>query len=226
MRATLLRSIALTALCGHLGAPAEAQQVTKGQMDGVRNLSRIESTVACAGAITPAAVAAIAVAASAAAPAQTPSRPLDVYFTPTRQVVAEAMLDLAGTTADDVVYDLGSGDGRLVILAAQRHGAQAVGYELQATLVALSRQSAVDAGVADRVRFVEEDLRTADLSQATVVFLYLSTSLTWELTPKLLRELRPGARIVSHQFRLAERPPDRSVTVEGENLYLWTVPPR
>lgn len=169
-------------------------------------------------------VATVVVAAAAAA--QTPSRPLDIYYTPTRQVVAEAMLELAGTRADDVVYDLGSGDGRLVILAAQLHGAQGVGFELQPSLVAQSRQSAVDADVADRVRFVEADLRTADLAQATVVLLYLSTSLTRELTPKLLRELRPGARIVSQQFLLADRAPDRSVTVEGATLHLWTVPPR
>jgi trans-aconitate methyltransferase len=166
------------------------------------------------------------VVVAANARAQPPLRPLDIHFTPTRQAVAEAMLDLAGTRADDVVYDLGSGDGRLVILAAQRHGAQGLGFELQSSLVALSRQSAIDAGVADRVRFVEEDLRAADLAPATVVLLYLSTSLTRELTPKLLTELRPGARIVSHQFRLADRPPDRSVTVEGADLYLWTVPPR
>jgi len=171
-------------------------------------------------------VALALVALGTSASAQAPSRPLDIHFTPTRQVVAEAMLDLAGTRAEDVVYDLGSGDGRLVILAAQRHGARGVGYELQAPLVALSRQSAVEAGVADRVRFVEADLRTADLAPATVVLLYLSTSLTRELTPKLLRELRPGARIVSHQFRLAGRAPDRSVTVEGEALHLWIVPPR
>jgi predicted RNA methylase len=158
--------------------------------------------------------------------AQPPSRPLDIHFTPTRQVIAEAMLDLAGARADDVVYDLGSGDGRLVILAAQRRGAQGVGVELQPSLVALSRQSAIDAGVADRVRFVEGDLRETDLAPATVVLLYLSTSLTRELTPKLLRELRPGARIVSHQFRLADRPPDRTVTIEGAELFLWTVPPR
>jgi trans-aconitate methyltransferase len=166
------------------------------------------------------------VVVAANARAQPPLRPLDIHFTPTRQAVAEAMLDLAGTRADDVVYDLGSGDGRLVILAAQRHGAQGLGFELQSSLVALSRQSAIDAGVADRVRFVEEDLRAAALAPATEVLLYLSTSLTRELTPKLLTELRPGARIVSHQFRLADRPPDRSVTVEGADLYLWTVPPR
>lgn len=164
--------------------------------------------------------------AATTAAAQSPSKPLDIYFTPTRQVIAEAMLELAGTRADDVVYDLGSGDGRLVILAAQLHGARGVGYELQPSLVARSRLSAVDAGVADRVRFVEDDLRAADLTSATVVLLYLSTSLTRELTPKLLRELGPGARIVSQQFLLADRPPDQSVTVEGARLYLWTVPPR
>jgi predicted RNA methylase len=177
--------------------------------------------------VTPRVASALAVLAIAAcARAQPASRPLDIHFTPTRQAVAEAMLDLAGTQAGDVVCDLGSGDGRLVILAAQRHGAQGVGYELQPRLVALSRQSAIDAGVADRVRFVEEDVRAADLASATVVLMYLSTSLTRELTPKLLRELRPGARIVSHQFRLAGPAPDRSVTVEGEDLHLWIVPPR
>jgi predicted RNA methylase len=170
--------------------------------------------------------AVVVVLAGAAASAQSPSKPLDIYFTPTRQVIAEAMLELAGTRADDVVYDLGSGDGRLVILAAQLHGARGVGYELQASLVAQSRQSAIEAGVADRVRFVEDDLRSADLASATVVLLYLSTSLTRELTPTLLRELRPGARIVSQQFLLADLPPVRSVTVEGAPLHLWIVPPR
>lgn len=174
----------------------------------------------------PHSVLAVAIVAVAASAAQSPSRPLDIHFTPTRQAIAEAMLDLAGTGTDDVVYDLGSGDGRLVILAAQRHGAQGVGFELQTQLVAMSRQSAIDAGVATRVRFVERDLREADLAPATVVLLYLSTSLTRELTPKLFRELRPGARIVSHQFRLADRAPDRSITVEGADLHLWTVPPR
>ncbi len=159
-------------------------------------------------------LAIVAIAASAAAQ---PPR-LDIHFTPTRQAVAEAMLDLAGTTADDVVYDLGSGDGRLVILAAQRHGARGVGFELQSDLVTLSRQSAIEAGVADRVRFVEQNLRDADLASATVVLMYLSTSLTRELTPKLLKELRPGARIVSHQFLLADRPPDRTVRVESSSL--------
>lgn len=159
--------------------------------------------------------------------AQTPpARVPDIHFTPTRQVIAEAMLALAGTGPGDLVVDLGSGDGRLVVLAAQLHGARGVGIEIQPPLVALSREVAAEAGVADRVRFVEGDLRDADLSSATVVVLYLSTTLTREITPKLRRELRPGARIVSQQFQLHEWPPDRSVTVEGQTLYLWTVPPR
>jgi SAM-dependent methyltransferase len=165
-------------------------------------------------------------AASAVQDARRPSRPPDIYYTPTRQVVAEAMLTLAGVTDRDVVFDLGSGDGRLVILAAQLHGARGVGIEIQPDLVERARMNAVDAEVAERVRFVEGDLYTADVSEATVVLLYLSVGVTREITPKLLRELRPGARIVSQQFRLADVPPERVVTVEGAELFLWTVPPR
>lgn len=155
-----------------------------------------------------------------------PSRPPDIYFTPTRQAVAEAMLGLAGVGPRDVVYDLGSGDGRLVILAAQLRGARGVGIEIQPSLVAQSRTLAQEAEVADRVRFVEGDLYTADLSEATVVTLYLSFGITREITPRLRRELRPGTRIVSQQFLLADWPPDRAVVVDGAELFLWIVPPR
>jgi len=203
----------------------ERREEAAGRRSGARGRD-LDVTLGRGGPLPHSAFVVPIVAVVAGAVAQSPSRPLDIHFTPTRQVVAEAMLELAGMGPDDVVYDLGSGDGRLVILAAQRHRAQGVGFELQSHLVALSRQSALDAGVADRVRFVEADLRTADLAPATVVLLYLSTSLTRELTPKLLRELRPGARIVSHQFLLADRVPDRSVTVEGADLHLWTVPLR
>jgi SAM-dependent methyltransferase len=148
----------------------------------------------------------------------------DIHFTPTRHAVADAMLALAGTTAADVVYDLGSGDGRIPIIAAQKYGARAVGIEIRADLVALSRQVAAEGGVADRVRFVEGDLKTAGLAEATVVTLYLSTTLTRDLEPRL-RALRPGTRIVSHRFRFSDGwPPDRTVTVDGNQIYLWTVP--
>lgn len=153
-----------------------------------------------------------------------PARVPDIHFTATRQVIAEAMLTLAEAGPDDTVVDLGSGDGRLVVLAAQQKGARGIGVEIQPQLVAIAREVAEEAGVSSRVRFVEGDLRDADLSSATVVVLYLSTTLTREITPKLRRELRPGARIVSQQFRLQDWPPDRSATVEGQTLYLWTVP--
>jgi SAM-dependent methyltransferase len=169
------------------------------------------------------------VATTATAPAvagQAPARPPDIYFMPTRQAVAEAMLELAAVGPNDIVYDLGSGDGRLVILAAQGRGARGVGIEIQPSLVAQSRALAQEAEVADRVRFVEGDLYTADISEATVVMLYLSFGITREITPRLRRELAPGTRIVSQQFRLADWPPDRSIVVDGAELFLWTVPPR
>jgi SAM-dependent methyltransferase len=157
---------------------------------------------------------------------QLPKRTPDIHYTPTRQAVAEAMLTLAQVTADDVVYDLGSGDGRLPILAAQKFGARGVGIEINESLVALARRNAIDAGVADRVRFEQGDLFTADISQATVVMLYLSTSVLRELEPKLKRELSPGTRIVSHQFWFQGWPPEKRLTFESSELFLWRIPPR
>lgn len=153
-----------------------------------------------------------------------PQRRPDIYFTPTRQAVADAMLKLARVTADDVVYDLGSGDGRIVILAAQKYGARGVGIELEPGLVDISRQVAREGRVADRTTFIEGDLFTADISQATVVTLYLSSSTNTRLEPKLRKELRPGARIVSHQFLIGNWTPDETVRIENEDLFLWTIP--
>lgn len=148
----------------------------------------------------------------------------DAFFVPTRAAVADAMLRLAKVTSADVVYDLGSGDGRIVILAAQKYGARGVGVEIDPELVARSREAARDGQVADRVRFVEGDLFTADISEATVVTLYLSTLANRRLAAKLYRELRPGARIVSQQFDLGQWEPDTRVRVDGADLFLWTVP--
>jgi hypothetical protein len=111
------------------------------------------------------------------------------------------------------------------VIAAQKYGARGVGIEIDPALVARSRAIAREGGVADRVRIVEGDLFAADVSEATVVTLYLSTRLTRALEPKLRAELRPGARIVSHQFRLGTWAPDEHVTVDGRDLYLWRVPP-
>ena len=154
--------------------------------------------------------------------AQQPARTPDIHFTPTRHKVADAMLQLAGVGPADVVYDLGSGDGRIPIIAAQKYGARGVGIELDPRLVELSWRTANEAEVASRVRFIVGDLFTADLSEATVVTTYLSGSIMKLLLPKL-RGLKPGTRIVSHQFPMPGWPPDRHITVEESELLLWIV---
>jgi SAM-dependent methyltransferase len=153
------------------------------------------------------------------------SRAPDVYFASTRQPVADAMLMLAGVTASDVVYDLGSGDGRIVILAAQKYGARGVGIEIDPKLVLLSRELAREGAVDGTVTFLETDMFTADISAATVVTLYLSTTINADLEPKLRRELKAGARIVSQQFPMGAWTPDKMLRVLGQDLFLWIVPP-
>jgi SAM-dependent methyltransferase len=166
---------------------------------------------------------------SRAAPAATqqPARQPDIFFVPTTDAVADEMLKLARVTADDIVYDLGSGDGRIVILAAQKYGARGVGIELDPRLVETSRQVAREAEVAERVKFVVGDLFEADISEATVVTLYLSYSVNHRLKPKLLAELRPGTRIVSHQFTMGTWTPEKRVPAgDHTDLMLWTIPAR
>ena len=153
-----------------------------------------------------------------------PARTPDVPFTPTNPAVVEAMLKLARVGSDDVVYDLGSGDGRIVIMAAQRHGARGVGIEIDPALVDRSRQVAREGAVAERVRFVEGDLFDADLGDATVVFLSLSEEVNRNLEAKLTRELRPGTRIVSRQFGIADWTPEETASAaDGTELFRWTV---
>jgi SAM-dependent methyltransferase len=148
----------------------------------------------------------------------------DVEYIPTPQAVVEAMLDLAEVKATDVVYDLGSGDGRFVITAAKKYGARGVGIEIDATLVKRATGNAAAAGVADRVRFVNQNIFTADISEATVVTLYLLQSINERLRPKLVRELRPGTRIVSHVFNMGpEWPPARTLRVGASPIFLWTI---
>ena len=154
----------------------------------------------------------------------------EVPYVQTPDRVVQEMLALAGVGADDVVYDLGAGDGRIVIAAARWRGARAVGVEIDPDLVRQARRDAERAGVADRVRFETGDLFAADIADATVVTLYLSPELNARLRPRLLTALRPGARIVSHQFPMAEWTPARTVrlAVDGREhvLHLWIVPPR
>jgi SAM-dependent methyltransferase len=155
--------------------------------------------------------------------AQQPSRRPDIYYLPTPTSVVDAMLDLAGVTANDVVYDLGSGDGRIVIRAAQKAGARGVGIEIDPALVKRARENARLAFVHERVTFIEGDLFQTDLSNASVVSLYLLSTLNVKLRPKLQKELKPGARIVSHAFDMGNWEPDRTITVDNRRLYLWTI---
>ena len=152
-----------------------------------------------------------------------PARTPDIHFTPTRHAIADAMLQLAGVTKDDIVYDLGSGDGRIPIIAAQKYGATGVGVEIDPRLVELSWRNANDAEVANRVKFVVGDLFEADFSGATVVTMYLTPNILNQLAPKL-RSLKPGTRIVSHQFPIRGWPPDERRHVDESELLLWRIP--
>lgn len=151
-----------------------------------------------------------------------------ILYVPTPEGVGVEMLRLAGVRDADVVYDLGSGDGRLVVSAAQEFGARSVGVEIEAGLIQDSRERAVRAGVADLATFVWGDLFATDLAPATVVTLYLGEELNRRLRPKLLRELRPGARVVSHDFGMGDWKPDRTVLARGPDrdhlLQLWVIP--
>lgn len=165
-----------------------------------------------------------------AACATAQERAPDIHFVPTPIPVVERMLELARVGKDDVVYDLGSGDGRIPIVAAQRYGARGVGIEINPVWVRDARVAAERLGVTDRVSFRNEDLFLTDLREATVVTLYLFPTVNAKLQPKLLRELKPGTRVVSHEYGIGDWPPDRSETivVEGRRheIHFWTVPAR
>ena len=152
--------------------------------------------------------------------------PLDVPFVPTPSEAVSAMLKLAGVGTDDVVYDLGSGDGRIVIAAARRHGARGVGIDIDPARIAEAERNARAAGVANRTRFVRQDLFEADIGDATVVTLYLLPRLNQRLRPKLLAELRPGTRVVSYGFDMGDWEPERTVEVGSATVFLWLIPGR
>lgn len=148
----------------------------------------------------------------------------DVPFVESPQPIVNKMLELANVSESDIVYDLGSGDGRIPITAAQKYGAQGVGIEIKPRLVKKARQNAENAGVSDRVTFQQGDLFEADIGEATVVTLYLLPSVNAKLRPKLFRELAPGTRVVSHDFDMDEWEPDTTWTSNGETVYRWTIP--
>ncbi|WP_414619638.1 class I SAM-dependent methyltransferase [Calothrix sp. CCY 0018] len=154
----------------------------------------------------------------------------DVPYVPTATEVVEQMLTMAKVSSNDIVYDLGSGDGRIPITAVKKYNAKkATGVEINPALVQKSQNNAKEAGVSDRVNFLQQDLFKTDLSDATVVTLYLLPEVNLKLRPKLLQELKPGTRIVSHAFDMGEWKPERVEQVKGKNggtytIYQWTVP--
>ena len=173
--------------------------------------------------------------AAAALTAATPAFAAEeVPYVQTPQPVVEAMLKLAGVRGNDFLIDLGSGDGRIVITAAKKYGARGLGVEYVGSLVALSRENARKAGVADRVSFVEQNIYDADFSAATVLAFYLLADTNVELRPKMLAELRPGTRIVSHDGDMGDWDPDAQIVVPApgktvgvepkSTIYLWVVP--
>ena len=147
----------------------------------------------------------------------------DIRYVPSNPEVIEAMLDLAWAGPGDVVYDLGSGDGRVVIAAAQR-GCTALGVDIDLRLVERSRLNAEEAGVADRAKFLHQSFQDTPLRPASVVFLYLFHSINRGLKPRLLKELKPGSRILSQNFDMGDWEPNQILDFEGKLLFLWIVP--
>jgi len=168
----------------------------------------------------------------------TQEREPDVIFVPTPEEVVMEMLNTARVTQNDIVYDLGCGDGRIVITAAKIFGARGLGVDIDPVRIKASNENAQKIGVTDRVRFIERDLFKTDISEATVVFLYLLTELNIKLRPKLFKELKPGTRIVSHEFDMGDWKPDRAEVVRNVKLlytpnyptdkdvdfYYWVIP--
>ena len=150
----------------------------------------------------------------------------DVIFVPTPQDVVDEMLKMAKVRKGDVLYDLGSGDGRIAVTAAKRYGVRAVGIDIDPERIREATENARKAGVGNLVQFRREDLFKADFSEATVVTLYLLPELNVKLRPRLWQELKPGTRIVSHQFDMADWKPEKQLELNGRTIYFWTIPGR
>jgi protein-L-isoaspartate O-methyltransferase len=155
---------------------------------------------------------------------QATTRSPDVIYVPTPNEVVDAMLQLANTDSNDVVYDLGSGDGRIPITAAQKYNARSVGIDIDPQRIREANENAKNANVTDQVEFRQQDLFESDFSDATVVTLYLLPGLNEKLQPQLLEQLEPGTRIVSHSFDMGDWQPEQTVQVGDSTIYLWVVP--
>jgi len=164
--------------------------------------------------------------ASLAVAQDAPARRPDVIYVPTPEAVVEAMLQVAGVGKNDIVYDLGCGDGRIPVTAARKYGARGIGIDIDPQRIKEANENVAKNNVGDRVKIVQGDLFEQDLSQATVVTLYLLPSLNVKLMPKLMKELKPGTRIVSHAFDMGDWKPEKELDVEGRKVYFWTIPKR
>ncbi len=164
----------------------------------------------------------------AAPPTATAAKPLrspDVIYVPTPPEVVDAMLKVAKVRQGDVLYDLGSGDGRIPITAVQKYNVtRATGIEINPERIVEAEQNLKTAGVGDRVRFRNEDLFEANFSDATVITLYLLPALNVKLLPKMLKELKPGTRVVSHAFAMGDWKPEQTLDIGGRSVYFWTIP--
>ena len=162
----------------------------------------------------------------ALAQAQPRQQTPDVIFVPTPHEVVEEMLKVAGVHKGDVLYDLGSGDGRIAIAAAKKYGVRATGIDIDPDRIREANDNAKQAGVTSLVKFRQEDLFKADFKDASVITLYLLPELNVKLRPRLWAELKPGTRIVSHQFDMGTWRPEKKIELNGRTIYFWTVPER
>lgn len=156
--------------------------------------------------------------------ATAPKRSPDVPYVPTPQPVVEAMLKLGEVKSGDILYDLGSGDGRIPVTAAKLYGVKGTGIDINPERIAEAEANAKEQAVTDKVKFLNQDLFEASISDATVVTLYLLPSINLKLRPKLWKDLKPGTRIVSHSFDMGEWQPEKRIEVDGRYLYLWRIP--
>lgn len=167
----------------------------------------------------------VAPALAQPAPAAAPLRSPDVIFVPTPTEVVQAMLKLAKVGPKDIIFDLGSGDGRIPIAAVKDFGAmRATGIDIDPQRIKEAEENRQKSGVGDKVRFLNQDLFTTNISDATVVTLYLLPSLNVKLIPKLKSELKPGTRIVSHAFDMGDWQPEQKLDVNGRQVFFWTIP--
>jgi len=158
------------------------------------------------------------------ASAQAADKPLDVPYVPTPQQVVDRMLELGEVTKDTYVIDLGSGDGRIPVTAAKEHGARAMGVDLNPQRISEANENARKAGVTDKVSFKQQDLFDTPIGEAQVLTMYLLPRVNVQLRPRILSEMTPGSRVVSHAFDMAEWEPDQRESVDGRTVYLWIVP--